>query len=104
MKRLFEFLYPILSLLLDGHVGAASRPTSVSSGDMSFESSKRRVDAPEGLPRSISVRQDQPVPAEGELTPDPEPGNTLDLDSLGRLRSFFELLDEWDQKEKGDEK
>jgi hypothetical protein len=71
---------------------------------MSFESSKRRIDAAEDLPRSISVPQDQPVPAEGKLAPGPDPENTLNLDSLGRLRNFLELLDKWDQKEKADEK
>jgi hypothetical protein len=71
---------------------------------MSFETSKRPIDAPESLPRSISVQQDQAVPAEGELAPGSDPENALDLDSLGRLRSFFELLDKWDQEEKADEK
>ena len=33
----------------------------------------------------------------------PDPKNTLDLDSLCRLRSFFELLDRWDQEENADE-
>jgi hypothetical protein len=71
---------------------------------MSFETSKRRIVEPEQLPRTISVHPDPPVLAEGELAPCQGPETILDLDSLGRLRSFFELLDEWDQKEKANEK
>ncbi len=29
--------------------------------------------------------------------------NTLDSDALSRLRTYFEFLDSWDQKEKADE-
>ncbi len=71
---------------------------------MSSGISKRRIVEPEGLPQSISVQQDQQVPGGDELAPGPDPENTIDLDSLGRLRSFFELLDKWDQEEKTDEK
>jgi hypothetical protein len=68
---------------------------------MSFEISKRRFVEPK-LPGTISVHPDHPVLAESELVPAPQ--NPLDLDALGRLRTLFELLDTWDQEEKGDEK
>jgi len=71
---------------------------------MSSGTSKRRIVEPEGLPQSISVQQDQQVPAEGKLTPGPDPENTLDSDSLGRVRGLFELLDKWDREEKASEK
>jgi hypothetical protein len=69
---------------------------------MSFKTSKRRIVDPEQTPRTISVRPDQPVLVENELAPGPDTENTLDLDSLLRLRSFFELLDKWDQEEETD--
>jgi hypothetical protein len=71
---------------------------------MSFETSKKQIVEAEGLPQSISVQQDQQVPGEGKLAPGPDPENTHDPESLGRLRGLFELLDEWDQEEKTDEK
>jgi len=71
---------------------------------MSFDTSERRVVEPNNPPRSDSVHQNQPVPAEGELASGADPKNNLDLDSLGRLRSLFELLDKWGQEEKADEK
>jgi hypothetical protein len=71
---------------------------------MSFESSKRRIVEPERLPGTTSVHPDQPVLAESELAPRSAPESSLDLDSLGRLRTLFELLETWDQQEKADEK
>jgi hypothetical protein len=71
---------------------------------MSFETSKRRIVKSERHPRTISVQLDQPVLAESELASGPHPENTLDLDSLARLRGLFELLDKWDQQEKTDGK
>jgi hypothetical protein len=104
MKLLFQFLYLSLALLFDGHVGAASRPTSVGSRHMSFESSKKHLVEPERLPGTTSVHSDQSVLAQSELPPLPAPENPLDLDALGSLRILFELLDKWDQEEKADEK
>jgi hypothetical protein len=71
---------------------------------MSFETSKRRIVKSERHPRPISVQWDQPASAESELASGPYPENTLDLDSLERLRGLFELLDKWDQQEKTDGK
>jgi hypothetical protein len=104
MKLLFQFLYLSLALLFDGHVGAASRPASVGSRHMSFESSEKRLVEPERLPETTSVHRDQPVLAQSELAPHPATENPLDLDALGRLWTLFELLDKWDQEEKADEK
>jgi hypothetical protein len=71
---------------------------------MSFKASKRRFGEPKNPVQSNCVHPDQPEAARGELASFPDPKNILDLDSLCRLRSFFELLDKWDQQENADEK
>jgi hypothetical protein len=71
---------------------------------MSFETSKRRIVEPEHDPGYLCANPDRPVSPEGALTPGPAPEDALDLDALGRLRTLFELLDNWDQKEKTDGK
>jgi hypothetical protein len=71
---------------------------------MSFKASKRRFVEPKNPVQSNCVHPDQPEAARGELASSPDPKNTPDLDSLCRLRSFFELLDKWDQEENADEK
>jgi hypothetical protein len=38
------------------------------------------------------------------LAPTAAPENALDSEALGRLGTLFELLDNWNQKEKADEK
>jgi hypothetical protein len=43
------------------------------------------------------------VPASNEDRPITIAEHLLDAGSLAVLRSFFELLDQWDQKEKSDE-
>jgi hypothetical protein len=71
---------------------------------MSFKTSERQIVEPEhgpGNPRAHSCRPELP---ENGLAPRTTPENALDLDALTRLRTLFELLDNWDQKEKGDEK
>lgn len=71
---------------------------------MSSETSKRRTIKSEQRSIVVPVPPDQPVAGESELVPTAAPENTLDSDALGRLRSLFELLDSWDQKETADEK
>jgi hypothetical protein len=71
---------------------------------MSSEPSKRRIDESESLPGNQSIPPDQPVSSESELTHSLAPEDALDLDALGRLRTLFELLDNWDRKEKTGEK
>jgi hypothetical protein len=39
-----------------------------------------------------------------EVYPNPVAANPLDTASLAALRSLFELLDQWDQKENSDDK
>jgi hypothetical protein len=71
---------------------------------MSFKASERRFVEPKQPLQSNCVHPNQLEAARGELASFPDPKNTLDLDSLYRLRSFFELLDKWDQEENADEK
>jgi hypothetical protein len=71
---------------------------------MSFEASKRRINESESLPGNQSIPPDRPVLSESELTHSLALENILDSDALGRLRTLFELLDTWEQKEKDDEK
>jgi hypothetical protein len=71
---------------------------------MSFKASKRRFVEPKQPLQSNCVHPNQLEAAQGELASFPDPKNTLDLDSLCRLRSFFELLDKWDQEENANEK
>jgi hypothetical protein len=70
---------------------------------MSIETSKRRIVEAERLPETTFVHPDQPVLAESELASEPVPEKPLDLNAFGKLRTLFELLDAWDQKEKADE-
>jgi hypothetical protein len=70
---------------------------------MSSETPNKRIVEPESHLGNPCPRAEQTVPTRSESTPSPAPENTLDLDALGRLRTLFELLDNWDQKEKADE-
>jgi hypothetical protein len=45
----------------------------------------------------------EPIPASNEVCPTRIAENVLDAASLAAVRSFFELLDQWDQKENSDE-
>jgi hypothetical protein len=71
---------------------------------MSFEASKRRTVKSEQRPNLVPIPADLPVSEESVLAPTAAQENALDSDALSRLRTLFELLDNWDQKEKVDEK
>jgi hypothetical protein len=71
---------------------------------MSFKASKRRFAESKQPLQSNCVHPNPLEAARGELASFPDPKNTLDLDSLCGLRSFFELLDSWDQEENANEK
>jgi hypothetical protein len=71
---------------------------------MSFEPSKRRTVKSEQRLNVVPIPAGHPVSEEGVLAPTAALANSLDSDALGRLRTLFELLDSWDQKEKVDEK
>jgi len=57
---------------------------------------------PLGSPKRRATDLDS-VQASTEVRPITIAENLLDAASLDALRSFFELLDQWDQKEKSDE-
>ncbi len=57
---------------------------------------------PLGSPKRRATDLDS-VQASNEVCPIGIAENLLDAASLAALRSFFELLDQWDQKEKSDE-
>lgn len=71
---------------------------------MSFESFKRRTVKSEQLSNIVPIPPDHPASEESVLAPTTALENALDSDALSRLRTLFELLDSWDQKEKADEK
>jgi hypothetical protein len=57
---------------------------------------------PLGSPKRRATDLDS-VPASNEVCPIIIAEDLLDAESLAALRSFFELLDQWDQKENSDE-
>jgi hypothetical protein len=71
---------------------------------MSFDTSKTRTVESELRSDGVPIPLDHPVSEQRVLAPTAALENTLDSEALGRLRTLFELLDSWDQKEKADEK
>jgi len=67
---------------------------------MSFETPKRRIAKLEQLSSPVFIPPDQSVLGESALVPTAALENAPDSDVLKRLRTLFELLDSWDQKEK----
>jgi hypothetical protein len=71
---------------------------------MSFETVKRRTVKSEQRSNVVPIPAGHPVSEDSVLAPTAALANSLDSDALERLRTFFELLDSWDQKERVDEK
>jgi hypothetical protein len=71
---------------------------------MSFKSSERQIVVPEHGGGNTRAHPCKPELRENGLARRVAPENALDLDALTRLRTLFELLNSWDQKEKDDEK
>jgi hypothetical protein len=71
---------------------------------MSFETSKRRTIKSEQRSNVVPIRPDHRVSEESVLASFAAAENILDADALNMLRTLFELLDSWDQKEKVDER
>jgi hypothetical protein len=71
---------------------------------MSFETAKRRAVKSEQRSNVVPIPPDALVSKESVLAATAALEKTLDLDALSRLQTLFELLDNWDQKEKVDEK
>ncbi|HWO37649.1 MAG TPA: hypothetical protein VNO32_53420 [Candidatus Acidoferrum sp.] len=71
---------------------------------MFLETFKKQLVESEQYPRPIPLLPLQPVPEESVLAPNAALEDALDSDALSRLRILFELLDDWDQKEKTGEK